>query len=344
MEGFSNIVRRCRAGDRDAQMRFYSLFCNKVFGSSLRILGDRMEAEEVMQESILKVLTKTELLNDDPGIMEAVLRRIAINHSIDLCRRRRLELVELSPRHDRLEEEEPDTAAITMADVRRAMENLPQGCRIILNLKLVEGYDNEEIAEILDVSDSAVRSQYSRARRKLAEELKKKKDMVSELEKYLSENPESFGQPELPEGHAERFLARLEQQVQPVAVSKRRGSFARLAGFVGLAASIALLLLLVRNNRPPTLEDSRFMEAAAYFSYELRSAAEEVRQLAGYIDPAYRQEILEDIDMLSVLATEGIPDTHEEDRIGMLFESYEAQVNSLRMIEDSIMQFAANDQ
>ncbi|MCC8020346.1 MAG: sigma-70 family RNA polymerase sigma factor [Rikenellaceae bacterium] len=175
MEGYSDIVRRCRAGDRDAQMRFYSLFCNKVFGSSLRILGDRMEAEEVMQESILKVLTRPELLNDDPGRMEAILRRIAINHSIDLCRRRRLETVELSSRHERLDEEEPETAPLTMDEVRTAIDNLPQGCRIILNLKLVEGYDNEEIAEILDVSDSAVRTQYSRARRKLAEALKKRK-------------------------------------------------------------------------------------------------------------------------------------------------------------------------
>ncbi|MCC8020345.1 MAG: hypothetical protein LIO85_11330 [Rikenellaceae bacterium] len=166
--------------------------------------------------------------------------------------------------------------------------------------------------------------------------------MKSELERFLRDNPEAFGEQELPEGHAGRFMARLEKAA-PAAVLRRRTPFIRLAGFAGLAASVVLLLMLVRTNRPPTFEDSQFMEAAAYFSYELHNAAEEVRRLAGYIDPAYRQEILEDIDMLSVLHTEGIPDTHEEDRIGMLFENYEAQVNSLRTIESSIMEFAANE-
>lgn len=176
MRGYKDIINRCRSLDRDAQMRFYSLFCNKVFSSSVRILGDRMQAEEVMQETILKVLTKTELLHDNPGVMEAVLRRIAINHSIDLCRRKRPELMELKPLHEKQPDDDmEDYGDLTVADVKKAIEDLPKGCRIILGLKLIDGFDNEEISQILGVNDSAVRSQYSRARKKLAEILKRKK-------------------------------------------------------------------------------------------------------------------------------------------------------------------------
>ncbi|MCD8073298.1 MAG: sigma-70 family RNA polymerase sigma factor [Alistipes sp.] len=174
MKGYSQIVKQCRNGDRDAQMKFYSLFCNKIFNSSLRILNDRMQAEEVMQESILKVLTRTEMLHDDPGVMEAVLRRIAINHSVDLCRRNRLELVEMSTGIEKrlADDPEEDPQGITLDQVKQAIGMLPRGTRVIMTLKLIEGYDNEEIAGILDVSQAAVRSQYLRARKKLVEILK----------------------------------------------------------------------------------------------------------------------------------------------------------------------------
>lgn len=155
-------------------MKFYSLFCNPVFNSSMRILGDRMQAEEVMQESILKVLMRTELLNDDKGIMEAVLKRIAINHSIDICRRKKLELVELSGGVEKklYDDHEPEPAGLTIEEVKLAIEKLPRGSRMIITLKLIEGFDNDEIAALLKVSEAAVRSQYSRARKKLGEILK----------------------------------------------------------------------------------------------------------------------------------------------------------------------------
>ncbi|MCC8035236.1 MAG: sigma-70 family RNA polymerase sigma factor [Rikenellaceae bacterium] len=176
MKGYSQIINKCRNGDRSAQMKFYSLFCNKVYNSSLRILNDRMQAEEVMQESILKVLMRTEMLSDDPGVMEAVLRRIAINHSIDLCRRNRLEVVEMSAGIEKklTEEAKDDPPGITIDQIKEAIDRLPRGTRLIISLKLIEGYDNEEIASILDVSEAAVRSQYSRARKKLMEILKNK--------------------------------------------------------------------------------------------------------------------------------------------------------------------------
>lgn len=166
--------------------------------------------------------------------------------------------------------------------------------------------------------------------------------MVSELEKFIKENPGVFevNEPEI--GHRERFLARLEESDGIKPVIKNRFPLARFSAVAGLAACVALLVLLVRPSEMDMQEDAQFREAAEYFSQELRNTADQVRLLTGYVDPAYRQEILEDIRMLEVLPTEGIPAGHidQENRIWILFENYEARVNSLRMIENSITSIA----
>lgn len=174
METYTNIIAACRRQDKKAQLQLYNLFCKCVYNSSLRILGNSQEAEEVMQETFLKVLTRPHLLQDNEKAMERMLRRIAINHSIDIFRKRNKHFKEFTTysantlsdnEEEESDEEEMQEATVEM--IRQGIRKLPDGYRMILSLHLIEGLKYEEIAHQLEISASSVRSQYVRARKRL---------------------------------------------------------------------------------------------------------------------------------------------------------------------------------
>ena len=112
--------------------------------------------------------------------MERMLRRIAINHSIDIFRKRNMHFEEFTERHDstlpdEIEPAEKEQTEITVEMIRQGIRELPEGYRIILSLHLIEGLKYEEIARQLDISASSVRSQYVRARKKLIQIIQEKR-------------------------------------------------------------------------------------------------------------------------------------------------------------------------
>jgi RNA polymerase sigma-70 factor (ECF subfamily) len=142
-----------------------------MYHVSLRILGDRMEAEDVMQEAFLTAFQNlgTVDLNTSFG---GWLKRIVVNRSLDALRKRKdqVDLVadipdEIIPEPDWQNEEE--TVEEKVRKVKRAMQLLPEKYRMVLNLSLFEGYDHDEIGQILGVPASTSRAQLSRGKQKL---------------------------------------------------------------------------------------------------------------------------------------------------------------------------------
>ena len=175
MSDYKTILQRCRKREKRAQLEFYSLFYKSVYNSCLRILRNPQESEEVMQETFLKVLDKIENYEGEAENMERILKRISINHAIDLCRKRKIRFVEITETTDCCEEEEENKGEteLQLEVIHRMMQQLPQGYRMILNLHLIEGFDYNEIANQLELSPSTVRSQFVRAKQKLIELIKK---------------------------------------------------------------------------------------------------------------------------------------------------------------------------
>lgn len=174
MKEYSSIVKGCRGYDREAQMNFYHLFYRLVYNSSYRVLSDEGLAEDVMQETMLKVLTRTELIKEDRVSMSAFLRRMAINMSIDILRKRRMEFMDMGNLADISTDDSPgELPGLNIAVIKEKIDELAKGLRLILTLHLVEGMDYGEISEILGMTPSAVRTQYARGRKKLAEQLRK---------------------------------------------------------------------------------------------------------------------------------------------------------------------------
>jgi RNA polymerase sigma-70 factor (ECF subfamily) len=165
------LLEACKRGDPQAQMKLYKLYYKPMFHISLRILSDRMEAEDVMQEAFLiafRSLPRVDLNISFGGW----LKRIVVNRSLDALRKRRPE-VELTgefsdePGYQSEIFEESDAVQDKVGKIKRAMQRLPEKYRLVLSLNLFEGYDHDEIGQILGINASTSRAHLSRGKQKL---------------------------------------------------------------------------------------------------------------------------------------------------------------------------------
>jgi RNA polymerase sigma-70 factor (ECF subfamily) len=171
-----DILDGCKVGDQKAQFQIYKLYYKAMYNTSLRIVNDSMEAEDVMQESFLSAFEKIDTYSGTVSF-GAWLKKIVINRSLDVLGRRKAVFEDIEShvgiRDDSHEESDRNEEIdVKVEEVKEAIEKLPDGYRVILSLYLLEGYDHDEIAEILKISSSTSRSQLSRAKQKLIGELR----------------------------------------------------------------------------------------------------------------------------------------------------------------------------
>lgn len=167
-----DVIERCREGDTKAQFELYRLFYKPMYNVCLRMVGNATEAEDVMQEAFLKAFTKIDTYE---GVVSfgAWLKKIVINRSLDHLKKRKVKFEELN---EKIVDEEPVmlvVSEIQMEKLKKAIQQLPDGYRVVLTLHLLEGYDHEEISQILGITNVSSRSQYMRAKQKLREMLHK---------------------------------------------------------------------------------------------------------------------------------------------------------------------------
>jgi RNA polymerase sigma-70 factor (ECF subfamily) len=171
----NDIAARCMEGDKRAQMQLYQTFYKRIYNSCFRILKDRCEAEDAMQESFLKAFSKLDKY-DTQIPFEAWIVRIAVNTSIDKLRKNRPEFVDFNENAlpDGIDDDndEMEFNEGRIQQIRAAIEHLPDSDRLIVSLYLMEGYDHEEIADILNIRHGTVRVQYMRAKRKMMKFIK----------------------------------------------------------------------------------------------------------------------------------------------------------------------------
>ncbi|MDR3711293.1 MAG: RNA polymerase sigma factor [Puia sp.] len=164
------LVDRCRQGDPRGYEDLYRKYSKAMYNTSLRIVNHTGDAEDILQEAFTDAFRSLDEFNHK-STFGAWLKRIVINKSINQLRKRRLDLIDIEKTNagHLPEEEEPDEKEIELRveDIKKAVKLLPNGYRTVLSLYLFEGYDQEEIAEILRVSHATVRTQYMRAKQKL---------------------------------------------------------------------------------------------------------------------------------------------------------------------------------
>jgi len=172
-----DLLDGCKLGDQKAQFQIYKLYYKAMYNTSLRIVNDTMEAEDIMQESFLSAFEKIETYSGTVSF-GAWLKKIVINRSLDALGKRKAVFEDIES-HAGLRDESSDDMIkyeeldVKVEEVKEAIERLPDGYRVILSLYLLDGYDHDEIAEILSISSSTSRSQLSRAKQKLISKLRK---------------------------------------------------------------------------------------------------------------------------------------------------------------------------
>ncbi len=160
---------------REESITFYKAHAQRLYNISFRILRDSAQAEEIMQDTILKFLT-SDVRPADEKQTSVWLSRVCIRKSIDALRKRKREklfLNEYASDADTTADESLPQSGISLEAVRKAIESLPDSSKLILNLVLVEGLDYEEISEMTGEREGTLRTQFSRAKARLAKILKK---------------------------------------------------------------------------------------------------------------------------------------------------------------------------
>jgi RNA polymerase sigma-70 factor (ECF subfamily) len=162
------LIEECRRGSRKAQFRLYELYAKAMFNAAYRIVNNREEAEDMLQEAFTDCFRNIGSYRSE-STFGAWLKTIVINKCINRLRKREAELVYVddyrSVERPADEAEEvcwPDTSVIA-----KAAEKLPDGYRVVFSLYLLEGYDHAEISQIMNISESTSKTQYLRAKDKL---------------------------------------------------------------------------------------------------------------------------------------------------------------------------------
>jgi len=164
----NQLIERCRKGDKTAQFKVYKLYYKAMYNTALRILSNSFEAEDIMQESFLAAFTKIDSFSGNVTF-GAWLKRIVINNSLSaLKRNNRLDTVPLEKVDIKAnDEEQQDYSLLKASDILLKLSQLKNNYKVALTLNLIEGYDYEEIAQIMNISYENSRTTVSRAKSKL---------------------------------------------------------------------------------------------------------------------------------------------------------------------------------
>jgi len=163
------LILRCLKNDQTAFEQLYRTYNKAMYHVCLRMLNNTQEAEDVLQESFITAFNAIHTYSAKSSF-GAWLKRIVINKCIDVIRKRKVNFVVLGEEDD-LEDAvmaEEDTR-YDVESIKKAMRLLPDGYRIILSLYVFEDYTHVQIAKQLGIKEGTSKSQYARAKKKLAE-------------------------------------------------------------------------------------------------------------------------------------------------------------------------------
>lgn len=174
------LIAQCKEGNPKAQYQLYNLYSKQMLNISNRIVNNRMEAEDVLQESFINAFTRLSSFKGEASF-GSWLKRIVINQSLNVVRKKKqfFEDINDDTLGDTSEteiEKDEDAIEYNVSDIHSAMKQLPDGYRIIFSLYMFEDLSHSEIAEQLNISVNTSKSQLSRARKKMKELMLKNKE------------------------------------------------------------------------------------------------------------------------------------------------------------------------
>lgn len=168
-----NLLERCKRKESAACRELYEQYARAMYNISMRIVNKQEEAEDILQESFIKAFSDMSRFNSLPEF-GGWLKRVVVNHSLDILRKQKLSFVPIENIEDTETEENEEGNQYDIKEVMEGVQKLPHGYRVILTLFLFEDYSHKEIAAMLNISEGTSKSQYNRAKKKLTELVQQK--------------------------------------------------------------------------------------------------------------------------------------------------------------------------
>jgi RNA polymerase sigma-70 factor (ECF subfamily) len=169
-----DIIERSKRGNRQAQYQLYKMYSRAMFNICYRMMNDRSDAEDMLQESFSEAFRRLDSFRHE-STFGAWLKMIVIHRCINEIKRKKTQLEffdDMTPFEEKEDIRDDQAPGLSPDKIKKAMEQLPKGSRMIFSLYLLEGYDHQEISEILNISESNSKTQYMRAKQRIRELLK----------------------------------------------------------------------------------------------------------------------------------------------------------------------------
>ncbi|WP_370086644.1 RNA polymerase sigma factor [Ekhidna sp.] len=165
------LIKGCQKGKKEYQQALYDKFCDGMYLVALRYSKMQQEAEDILQESFIKVFKNIKNFRKDSSLAYWI-KRIVVNTALN-HQRSKLYLYPMVDVNDLDDwsEKESVISSLGYEELLELIRELPTGCQVIFNLFAIEGFKHHEIAEKLQISEGTSKSQYSRAKSLLAEKV-----------------------------------------------------------------------------------------------------------------------------------------------------------------------------
>lgn len=172
------LIESCKEGDRASQKVLYDRLAPRMFPLCIRYAGDRVLAEDILQEGFLTLFTRIDSYKGD-GSFEGWARKIFVTTALmDL---RKKDVLKMSDDIDTLRGMKAESTSqiqnIGYKELIELISSLPPGFRTVFNMYALEGFSHKEIGEMLGISETTSRTQLSRARAWLQNKIKEREDV-----------------------------------------------------------------------------------------------------------------------------------------------------------------------
>jgi len=168
------LIEQCKSNNRKAQMALYKKYCNGMFSVAQRYIKDTAEAEDALQEAFIKAFQKLDQFKGDVTF-GAWLKRIVINSCLDAIKAKKMVLDEINESLLHIANDDEDSWSISheasAKQVINTIATLKDKYRLVLQLYLLEGYDHQEISEVLQISENTSRTNLHRGKAILKQSL-----------------------------------------------------------------------------------------------------------------------------------------------------------------------------
>lgn len=168
------LIKDCLKGNPIAQRKLFEKFAPRMMSVCLRYMKDEQEAEDILQDGFIKVFQKLSAY-ENTGSLEGWIRRIIVNTALDQIRKNSKfgYTEDVDEVGYKIGNNDFTFEGLMAQDLMKLINQMPEGYKVVFNMFAIEGYSHKEIADLLGITESTSKSQYSRARAYLREKLEK---------------------------------------------------------------------------------------------------------------------------------------------------------------------------